>query len=126
MACTQWVRGQVVKGVRVIVPEICDYEVRRELLRANKQQGIIGLDTVKNNLGYLPITTPTMLKAAEYWAQARQMGKPTAHPLRLDSDAILAAQAALLIADGHEVTVATDNVSHLSLFVFAARWQDIT
>ena len=124
-ACNQWVQGQLVSGVQVLVPEIVDYEIRRELLRAGKTRGIAYLNAAKTSLGYLPLTTTAMLKAAEFWAQARQQGKQTAHNLRLDVDVILAAQAALLIADGHEVTVATGNVSHLSIFVPAALWQDI-
>lgn len=124
-ACNRWMRAQLANGVRVLIPEIADYEVRRELLRAGKSRGIAYLDVAKINLGYLPITTPTMLKAAEFWAHARKIGKPTAHHLRLDADVILAAQAALLIAGGHDVIVATDNISHLSLFVPAERWQNI-
>lgn len=125
IACNFWAQGKITAGVRVLVPEICDYEVRRELLRAGKQLGVASLDMVKVNFGYLPISTQVMLKAAEFWAHARRIGKPTAHNLRLDADVILAAQAAILIADGHDVMVATDNVSHLSIFVPAARWQDI-
>jgi hypothetical protein len=53
------------------------------------------------------------------------MGRPTASNLRLDADAIIAAQASLLIDDGDEVIVATSNVAHLSLFVPAAEWQSI-
>jgi predicted nucleic acid-binding protein len=124
-ACNQWMQGQLSNGAYVLIPEIADYEVRRELLRAGKQAGIAKLDALKIEPGYLPITTPAMLKAAEFWARARQMGKPTAHPQRLDADMIIAAQATLLIANGYEVIVATNNVSHLSLFVPAARWQDI-
>ena len=30
VACAQWVQALVVRGRRVIVPEIADYEVRRE------------------------------------------------------------------------------------------------
>ena len=66
-----------------------------------------------------------MLKAAEFWARARQLGKPTASNLRLDADAILVAQADLLIADGEDVVIATDNVRHLSLFVPAENWRSI-
>jgi hypothetical protein len=50
------------------------------------------------------------------------MGRQTAHNLRLDADMILAAQAAMLIASGHDVTIITPNVHHLSLFVPAADW----
>jgi predicted nucleic acid-binding protein len=125
LACHQWVKERLANGAQVFIPEIADYEVRRELLRANKTRSLARLDGLKSALGYLPITTQVMLRAAELWAQARKMGKPTASDQALDADMILAAQAALLIADGDSVIVATTNVSHLSLFIPAARWQDI-
>ncbi|MFN7947781.1 MAG: hypothetical protein U0Z53_20700 [Blastocatellia bacterium] len=53
------------------------------------------------------------------------MGRPTAADHKLDADVILSAQAALLMADGHEVMVATGNVSHIAIFVPAAVWRDI-
>jgi len=68
--------------VTVLVPEIADYEVRRELLRANKKLGIQRLDTLKATIGYLPLTTAAMLKAAEFWAIARNAGHPTARGRR--------------------------------------------
>jgi predicted nucleic acid-binding protein len=74
----------VVRGFEVRVPEIADYEVRRELLRANKSEGIAGLDLLKNTIGYLSITTSIMLEAAELWAQARRTGMPTADPKARD------------------------------------------
>jgi predicted nucleic acid-binding protein len=126
LACHQWVKERLAGGAQVLIPEIADYEVRRELLRANKTRSLARLNGLKSALGYLPITTNVMLRAAELWAQARNMGKPTASDQALDADMILAAQAALLIADGDSVMVATTNVAHLSLFVPAARWQDIT
>jgi predicted nucleic acid-binding protein len=126
LACHQWVKERLAGGAQVLVPEISDYEVRRELLRANKTRSLARLNGLKSALGYLPITTNVMLRAAELWAQARNMGKPTASGQALDADMILAAQATLLIADGDSVMVATTNVAHLSLFVPAARWQDIT
>lgn len=119
-ACYQWMESLVLKGDEVLVPEIADYEVRRELLRAQKIQGLARLDILKNNLGYLPLTTPVMLKAAELWAQARNSGLPTADPKALDCDVILAAQA--LEKDG---IVATENVGHLSRFVDARDWRDL-
>ena len=118
--CYEWMEALVVRGFEVRVPEIADYEVRRELLRANKSEGIARLDLLKNTIGYLSITTSIMLEAAELWAQARRTGMPTADPKALDCDVILAAQA--LEADG---IVATDNVGHLSRFVVAKHWRDI-
>jgi predicted nucleic acid-binding protein len=125
-SCNQWVQRQLQAGVAIAISEIADYEVRRELLRAGKQRGIAKLNSLKNTFDYLPLNTATILRAAEFWAQARQMGRPTAHDLKLDADCIIAAQADLLGADGHTVTVATSNVAHLALFVPAAHWQDIS
>lgn len=125
-ACNQWVLDRLRQGTQVLVSEIADYEVRRELLRANKQRGLARLDTVINFLGLVPVNRAVMLRAAARWAQARKLGKPTASDQALDADVIIAAQAALLIDDGDAVIVATHNVSHLSRFVPAARWQDIT
>src|SRR4051812_22303299 len=76
--CYEWMENLFINGVQIYVPEITDYEVRRELLRANKINGIKRLDTVKNSIGYLPLNTTIMLKAAELWAQARNTGIPTA------------------------------------------------
>lgn len=104
-------------------PEIVDYEVRRELLRAGKVAGIRKLDLLKAQLIYLPITTEAMLKAAELWAEARKRGRPTADPNALDGDVILAAQAALVTEEGNEVIIATTNIGHLSQFVDAREWQ---
>ncbi len=118
--CYQWMESLVQQGAQVWVPEIADYEVRRELLRANKARGIARLDLLKNSIGYLPLTTPIMLKAAELWAQARRSGTPTADPKALDCAVILAAQA--LAVQG---IVATENVGHLSRFVEARHWREI-
>ncbi len=120
--CKVWFNSLEPKGYMVMLPEIADYEVRRELLRANKLSGIQRLDQLKATLTYLPITTDVMLKAAEFWAEARRRGRPTADSKALDGDVILAAQAALVADEGHEVIIATTNVGHLSQFVDAREW----
>jgi predicted nucleic acid-binding protein len=124
--CRKWARDLLAAGVRVFVPEIADYEVRRELLRAGKTAGLRRLDQVKAGLDYAPITTDVMLKAAELWAHARQAGRPTAAPDALDGDCILAAHALLAASPGDSLTVATDNVGHLARFVNALPWDQIT
>lgn len=124
VACAQWLQALVAHGIRVIVPEVADYEVRRELLRAKKERGLARLDALADRLEYLPLTTAAMRQAAVFWAQARQQGQPTADDKALDGDVILAAQAVTLgIAD---VEIATTNVGHLSRFAPAALWPDIT
>ncbi|NET56150.1 MAG: type II toxin-antitoxin system VapC family toxin [Symploca sp. SIO2E6] len=121
--CKLWLDDLPLKGYEVMLPEIADYEVRRELLRGVKVAGIRRLDQLKAPITYRPITTEVMLKAAELWAQARNRGTPTADPKALDGDVILAAQATLVAEEGNEVIVATTNVGHLSQFVDAREWQ---
>jgi predicted nucleic acid-binding protein len=123
LECADWLQDLVAGGAEVVVPEIADYEVRRELLRAGKTQGLARLDELARTLQYLPITSAAMRQAAEFWAQARQAGQPTAPDLALDADAILAAQAATTQAG--EVVIATTNERHLSRFVAAAQWHTI-
>jgi predicted nucleic acid-binding protein len=123
--CSLWLEELLTNGTLIIVPEIADYEVRRDLLRAGKSESVNILNEFKTTLTYLPITTGTMLKAAELWALARNQGKPTADPQALDGDVILAAQAILLAEPNDELIIATTNVGHLSLFVDARLWEDI-
>ena len=107
--CTRWLQTLITSNIRVIIPEIADYEVRRELLRANKVRGIARLDELANSLEYLPITTAAMRQAAMFWAQARQQGQPTAADKTIDSDMILAAQATTL--DVVDVVIATTSAN---------------
>lgn len=123
--CQEWFANLFDRGYDIVLPEIIDYEIRRELLRANKISGIKKLNSLKAEIIYLPITTEVMLKAAELWAEVRKKGKPTADYKALDGDVILAAQAILVTNYGYEVTVATNNTKHLSLFVDARVWQEI-
>ena len=124
-AALVWLKGLLSSGVVVRVPEIADYEVRRELLRAGKSEGVQRLDALGQELGYVPLSTDTMRRAAEFWAHARATGMPTADDKALDGDVILAAQAATLGSTEDQVVLATDNVGHLSRYVGAERWQDI-
>jgi predicted nucleic acid-binding protein len=123
--CKTWLKRVVLRGVLVSVPEIADYELRRELLRMKSSGSIRRLDELKTRLRYTPITTEAMLKAAELWAAARSAGKPTADDKALDADAILAAQSTFLAQSGDQVIVATTNVGHLSRFVDARSWREI-
>lgn len=125
LRCHEWARSLLAAGVRVFVPEIADYEVRRELIRNGATAGIRRLDQIKAGLDYAPITTDVMLKAAELWAVTRRAGRPTAAPEALDGDCILAAQALLAPGPGDTMTVATTNVAHLAQFVDARLWNQI-
>ena len=122
LACTRWLQELINGGARVLIPEIADYEVRRELLRAKKDRGVDKLDALASSLGYLPLTTAAVRKAAECWAEARQQGRQTASDQSLDADVLLASQA--LTVEG-DVVIATTNVGHLTRFSAAEEWHKI-
>ncbi len=115
-----WLRRVVASGALVIIPEVADYELRRNMLPEGMASSLKRLDDLKDLLLYMPLTTQVMMKAAEFWAEGRKQGKPRGAPDALDGDAILAAQA-------HEVggVIATENVDHFSRFVDARHWREI-
>lgn len=116
-----WLERLLHSGAIVVLPEIADYEVRRSFLKEELTKSLERLDQLKSLLTYLPLNTKAMLRAAELWAEARNRGRPTADPKELDGDVILAAQA-----EQAGAIVATENLGHLSLFVEAASWRDIS
>ncbi|MEG4004608.1 nucleic acid-binding protein [Microcoleus sp. Pol11C1] len=118
-----WLQSLPLKGYIVMLPEIADYEVRRELIRAGKPARIRRLDELKSQIPCRHLTTEVMLLAAQLWADARRRGRPTAEANALDGDVILAAQAILEASEGNEVVIATTNVGHLSQFIDAREWQ---
>ena len=126
-ACRVWMEARALGGSRFLVPEIADYEVRRELVRLNAHAAIARLDAFSNAVSgrYLPLTTVAMRRAADLWADARRRGRPTADRHALDGDAILAAQILSAGFDPAEFIVATTNVTHLSMWVPAEEWQRI-
>lgn len=127
IACTKWASDLFSAGVRVIVPGIADYESRRELIR-RRQEGIAGLrrlDAIREGYEFAPITQEAVDEAAVLWAKIRNAGLPTADDKALDGDCILAAQALLAAEPGDVLTVASDNVRHLSRFLDARRWEEI-
>lgn len=123
-ACNEWLERLLVSGNTVAMPEIADYEVRRELIRANKLRGLRKLDGLKLSLLYVPINTEMMLRAARLWAQVRRMGRATADIHSIDADVILAAQA-LVVAENInlDLTIATTNVRHLARLAPAKDWR---
>jgi predicted nucleic acid-binding protein len=110
-------------ATRVIIPEIADHEVRRELLRARRTASVRELDSLRSWLGYLAITTTIMRRAAELWALARHTGRPTAGDNTIDADMILVAQAES--QNDPSTIIATTNVGHLSGFFPAEFWTNI-
>jgi predicted nucleic acid-binding protein len=125
-SCQRWLRELLDAGERIVVPEVADYEVRRELLRARKTRGLARLDALGQALEYLPLTTVAMRRAAALWAEVRQRGKPTADPKALDADVILAAQGLTMAGVEERAVIATTNVGHLSRLIEAELWHELS
>ena len=111
----QWLKSLRENKTVIRVPEIADYELRRELLRQGKQSSINRLNKL-SQICLIPLTPETMRKAAELWAWVRNQGKPTASNDSLDGDVILAAQAILQLKSFDQVIVVTTNLKHISRF----------
>jgi predicted nucleic acid-binding protein len=129
IAITSWLISKVNSGVIVCIPEIVDYELRREMVRSNKTDSIIALNNLQSVCKYISTTTETYLLAADYWAQLRNSGLPTGDPKKIDIDVILCAQAATearrLGLSSSEFIVATSNVDHIQRLVPADKWENI-
>lgn len=126
-ACRGWLAACIERGARVIVPAIADYEVRRELERAEKTHGLVRLDAFNAAAPgrYVPLSDAALRLASRLWARARKAGTPTADLRELDCDVLIAAQALTLEAPAGQVVVATANVGHLAQFVAAEAWTSI-
>jgi hypothetical protein len=53
--CQLWFDQHIYEDDTFILPEIVDYEMRRELLRANKLAGLEKLDRLKSLISYFPM-----------------------------------------------------------------------
>lgn len=139
-AIQAWMRGHLQAGVRFVLPEIADYEIRRsEILNilnspfgpAESAAALHLLDQLKAVIIYEPLTTPTMQLAAKLWAEKRKgttKGDPEHHP-KLDADIIITAQAIQKSNGGDHVVIATRNLKDF-LFsptptVTAQEWDQI-
>lgn len=125
--CQDWFYYLLSRSALVVTSAICNYEVKRELIRRKKVQEINNLNQLKTLIELLPVDEPTLDKSAELWAEARNKGMPTADALSLDADVIICAQYQLLAEEypGRYIVIATTNVKHLSRFTIAKEWQDI-
>ncbi len=126
IAITNWAASCLAAGHKIYIPEVIDYEVRRELLRAGKTAGLAKLDMLKTTFRCIHITTDAILLAADLWAQSPRSGLATGDPKKLDINVILAAQALKLDAPASDIIVATTNVGHLSRFLAADAWTNIS
>jgi hypothetical protein len=124
-ACKDWLANLVSSGVGVVIPEISDYEVRRELLGAGKFQGIGRLDALKGILHYAPINYVGNVESGGVLGECPKDGRQSADDASLDADMILAAQSQTLAGEGDQPVIATTNVRHLAVFASTRIWRDI-
>jgi predicted nucleic acid-binding protein len=117
-----WLVQEVTAGANVYISEVADYEVRRELSRLIRAGQLPAsrlnrLDQLASVFTYLPVSTATWRRAADFWGDARLHGLPTGSPAALDADVLVAAQAAEV-----QATVVTNNPGHLSRWVPVRAW----
>jgi predicted nucleic acid-binding protein len=124
----KWLLLNQENNIVLLVPEIADYEARRELIRTDKKKSINRLDEIAKTDNFLPLNSETIRKASELWAWIRNQGKTTAHEHSLDGDVILVAQAISQLKFFDEVTIITTNLKHIAFFetqgISVIDWQD--
>jgi predicted nucleic acid-binding protein len=125
IACNEWLEAILAARDEVMVPEIVDYEVRREYIRRTNLQSLRKLTNLYSHIIYEPITTEAMREAADLWAWARNSGHITAPMHDLNADVILAAQVRVAATEAEAKIIATTNVRHLAPFADARLWRDI-
>lgn len=123
--CNSWLRKMRRSGITIGVSAISDFEVRRELILAERRASVARLDRLIEENIYLPVTLDVVAKAGELWANARRLGRSTADPLALDGDVLIAAQAEGFSDLGLSVIVATFNEFHIGRYVRAKNWTEI-
>jgi predicted nucleic acid-binding protein len=104
----------------MLLSEVADYELRRELLRIDSRRSLGRLDELTREIRYIPVTTTTWRAAARLWALQRKAGRVTAAEGGLDGDVLIAAQAL-----AEDAVIVTPNTRHFDSMVRALTWQEI-
>ena len=125
--CREWLYRLLSKGAYVIASDICDYELRRELIRI-KSKSVPKLDQLRDLIEFKPVTFAVLEKAAKLWAEARYLSQSNKIKENIDVDCILAAQWCLLTeqSPGREVIIATKNIKDFERVTDCEVWQNIT
>jgi len=115
----RWLASAVAEH-EIVISEISDYELRRELIRIGATRSLSHLEEIGRELRYLPVTTSTWRSAARLWAVARREGRPTADAAGLDGDVLIAAQAR-----AEDAVVVTTNLRHFDTMADACTVDDL-
>ena len=68
--CQNWFYYLLSRSALIVTSAICNYEVKRELVRRNNVGEINNLNQLKKLIDSLPVDEPTLDLAAELWAEA--------------------------------------------------------
>ncbi len=125
--CTEWFYRLLSKGAYVTSSDLCDYEIRRELIRI-KSKSVQELDKLRDLIDFHQVTFAVLEKAAELWAEARDMSQSNKVKENIDIDCILAAQWCLLKEEypARQVIIATKNIKDFQRVTECSIWQEIT
>jgi len=127
--CQEWLYKVLSRGHLVYSSDICDYELRRELLRINSQESIQELDRLRAEglITFLTVDIHDLRMAADLWSNSRKAGKPNKDQKNIDVDCILSAQCRNLKKQfpGHRVVLATMNLKDFEEMIDCASWADI-
>lgn len=104
----------------MLLSEVADYELRRELLRIDSRRSLDRLDELTREIRYIPVTTATWRAAARLWALQRKAGRVTAAEGGLDGDVLIASQAL-----AEDAFIVTPNTRHFDSMVRAVTWQEV-
>lgn len=104
----------------MLLSEVADYELRRELLRIDSRRSLDRLDELTREIRYIPVTTATWRAAARLWSLQRKAGRVTAAEGGLDGDVLIAAQAL-----AEDAVIVTPNTRHFDSMVRAVTWQEV-
>lgn len=125
--CQDWFYRLYAKAVSFRTSEICDYELRRELLRI-KSPSLDALNQLRELIDFETLTPEVLQTAAQIWAEARGVGQPNVIPENIDIDCILAAHWFHLKQQqpGRQVIIATQNIQDFQRVTDCAPWQAIS
>ncbi|MCU0546946.1 MAG: hypothetical protein MUE44_33095 [Oscillatoriaceae cyanobacterium Prado104] len=125
--CTEWFYKLLSKGAYVTSSDLCDYEIRRKLISINSKS-VRELDELRNLIEFQKVTIAVLEKAAELWAEARNMSQSNKVPENIDIDCILQAHWCLLKEEhpSRKIVIATKNIKDFQRATECSIWQNIT
>ena len=100
----------------ICVPEIIDYELRRNLELEGLRKSVNLLSQFQRRDQILRLESQDLIEAAELWAWCRRRGKPTTENRGLDIDVILVAQSLSQLSRFDKVVILTVDIGDLSVF----------